>query len=123
MILALAAPHGMDAARASDRDLPPYMIYIDPETGKYTTTPPGHEPAAAEAGKGGEVSGGDTAKDMSPAVDRGGEQATQAAAAPAEAAGSGAGKAIYLAGGALLLAMAGALGIVIRRRRQTPSTE
>jgi hypothetical protein len=28
---------------ASDRDVDPYMIYIDPETGKYTTQKPGHD--------------------------------------------------------------------------------
>ena len=41
-LLILGSLAGMAPVQASDRDIPPYMIYIDPETGKYTTTPPGH---------------------------------------------------------------------------------
>ena len=29
--------------QASDRDVDPYLIYIDPVTGKYTTQKPGHD--------------------------------------------------------------------------------
>ena len=32
-----------DHSTASDRDTEPYMIYVDPVTGKYTTTRPGHD--------------------------------------------------------------------------------
>jgi hypothetical protein len=32
-----------DLALASDRDVDPYLIYVDPITGKYTTQKPGHE--------------------------------------------------------------------------------
>jgi UTP-glucose-1-phosphate uridylyltransferase len=28
---------------ASDRDVEPYLLYVDPVTGKYTTSKPGHE--------------------------------------------------------------------------------
>jgi hypothetical protein len=30
-------------AIASDRDVEPYLLYVDPVTGKYTTTKPDHE--------------------------------------------------------------------------------
>jgi hypothetical protein len=30
-------------SHASDRDIDPYLLYVDPVTGKYTTTKPGHE--------------------------------------------------------------------------------
>ena len=32
-----------DISTASDRDVDPYMIYVDPVTGKYTTIRPGHD--------------------------------------------------------------------------------
>lgn len=39
-IYALYGPELISQAWASDRDSPAYMIYVDPVTGKYTTTPP-----------------------------------------------------------------------------------
>jgi hypothetical protein len=46
-VLLVPALFGAAATLASDNDeKPPYMIYIDPETGKYTTRDPYAEPAA-----------------------------------------------------------------------------
>jgi len=36
---------GSHHTQASDRDTEPYLLYVDPVTGKYTTQKPGHVPA------------------------------------------------------------------------------
>ena len=131
--MVLVLPPAISPVLASDRDLPPYMIYIDPETGKYTTRAPDAAPpdAGEEASKPSSPDAGApdnaAAKPGDPA-DKGMRPAPIAAAPPpenrGEAAdpGNGSGPGMfYIAGGALLLILT-ALALRVRNRK-TPAGE
>lgn len=48
MVIVAVSLFSMPAMSGDEDETPPYMIYIDPETGGYTTTDPESEGAAAQ---------------------------------------------------------------------------
>lgn len=132
LCMALVLPSAITPVLASDRDLPPYMIYIDPETGKYTTRAPdgAQDHAGEEASKPSSSDGAtpdDAAAKPGVTADKGARPApvagAPAAADSGEAAKPGVGTVpgvFYLAGGALILMFA---ALALRRRNRNPSAD